>query len=67
MKPTTEMTAVERARAYGIDISLLEYSLRLTPEERLMGLEGMLALVEDFARARDRKRASAPGSSASSR
>ena len=63
---TKEMTAVERARDYGIDISLLDFCLRLTPEERLIGLEGMLALAEEFARARDQSRAAtSPASSPS--
>lgn len=61
-----EMTAIERARDYGIDISLLDSCLRLTPEERLIGLEGMLALAEEFARARDQGRAAtSPASSMS--
>ena len=47
-----EMTAVERAREYGIDISLLESWLALTPTERLIRNEGMLALAREFARAR---------------
>lgn len=29
------LTAVQRAEAYGIDLSLLEENLRLTPSERL--------------------------------
>jgi hypothetical protein len=29
------LTAVERARAFGVDISLLVKNLRLTPKERL--------------------------------
>jgi len=49
---TKEMTAVERARDYGIDISLLESALALTPTERLMQFEGMLELVEEITRAR---------------
>ena len=48
---TKEMTAVERARAHGIDLSLLESSLRLTPTERLIQNEGMLALVREPERA----------------
>jgi post-segregation antitoxin (ccd killing protein) len=32
---TVPLTAVERARAFGVDISLLMENLRLTPKERL--------------------------------
>ena len=52
---TKEMTAVERARAHGIDLSLLESSLRLTPTERLIQNEGMLALVREPERAMPQK------------
>ncbi len=48
---TKEMTAVERARAHGIDLSLLESSLLLTPTERLIQNEGMLAVVREPERA----------------
>jgi hypothetical protein len=48
---TKETTAVDRAREYGIDLSLLESSLRLTPTERLIQNEGMLALVQEPERA----------------
>ena len=45
---TRELTAVERAREYGIDISLLESSLQLTPTERLIRAQDLLALGEAF-------------------
>lgn len=36
---TASTSAVERARAFGIDVSLLVENLRLTPEERLSRAE----------------------------
>ena len=56
-----EMTAIERARDYGIDISLLESHLALTPTERLIGNQNMLALAEAFAQAREEERARRQG------
>ncbi len=53
-----ETTAVERARDYGTDISLLESALALTPTERMMQFEGMLELVEEITRARLQRDAS---------
>lgn len=47
-----ELEAVERASAYGFDISLIESSLALTPTERLIRNEGVLALARAFARTR---------------
>ena len=41
------LTAVGRAPEYGIDTSLLESSLRLTPTERLIQNEGMMAQVRE--------------------
>lgn len=38
-------TAVERAEAYGIDLSLIEENLRLTPEQRLDRHQGALELM----------------------
>ena len=35
IEDTVPVTAVERARAFGVDISLLVENLRLTPKERL--------------------------------
>lgn len=50
------MTAVQRAEAYGIDISLLEENLRLSPAERIarhdQALELAMALQEAKKRAR---------------
>ena len=60
-KRKRKMDAVERAKAYGIDISLLESSLALTPTERLIRNEGMLALARAFARARAQKNATDRG------
>ncbi len=54
-KKPKELTAVDRARAHGIDLSLLESSLRLTPTERLIQNEGMLALVREPERAMEQQ------------
>ena len=61
-----EMTAVARARDYGLDISLLRSSLALTPTERLIRNEDILALAEAFAQSRITKRASDPSPPAAS-
>lgn len=45
-------SAVERARRYGIDISLLRTQLRRSPEARLQGLDTHRAFVLDLLRAR---------------
>lgn len=54
------LTARERAEAYGIDLSLLEANLALTPEERLRQndrvLNEALALQAALARSRARTR-----------
>ena len=34
-KATKHMTAVQRAEAYGIDVSLIDENLRLTPTEKI--------------------------------
>ena len=45
-------TAVERAQAYGIDVSLITENLRLTPEERMDQNQAALDLAEALQRAR---------------
>jgi hypothetical protein len=35
VEDTVPLTAVERARAFGVDVTLLVENLRLTPRERL--------------------------------
>lgn len=47
------LTAVERAEAYGIDLSLLEDNLRLTPGERLRRNDAALALIFALRSARE--------------
>ena len=42
---TVPLTAVARARAFGIDVTLLEENLRLTPEQRLERAQRSLASV----------------------
>ncbi len=46
------MTATERARAYGIDLSLLDENLRLTPAERLRQNDAALELITALRGAR---------------
>lgn len=43
---------------FGIDITLLEENLRLTPTERLEQLVRMIAFSEELQLARERKKAS---------
>lgn len=45
------LTAVERARAYGIDISLLDENLRLSPAERLARNDSILNEAASLRRA----------------
>jgi hypothetical protein len=40
------LTAIQRAELYGIDLSLLEENLRLTPEERLRQNDRLLNEAE---------------------
>lgn len=56
------LTACERAEAYGIDLSLLEANLALTPEERLRQNDRVLneALALQAALARSRARTHPP-------
>ncbi|GAT31912.1 hypothetical protein TSACC_2307 [Terrimicrobium sacchariphilum] len=56
------LTARERAEAYGIDLSLLEANLALTPEERLRQNDRILneALELQAALARSRARTHPP-------
>lgn len=50
------LTAVQRAEAYGIDVSLLEENLRLTPEERIVRHDQALELVSALREAKTRAR-----------
>ncbi|MBI5473165.1 MAG: hypothetical protein HY961_12550 [Ignavibacteriae bacterium] len=47
-----EKSAIDRAREYGIDISLLESSLKLTVEERLQRLQEWNEFYEEIKVAR---------------
>ena len=42
------LTACQRAEAYGIDLSLLEENLRLTPTERLRQNDHALGFIESL-------------------
>lgn len=47
------LTAAERAAAYGIDLSLIEDNLRLTPAARMERNEQALALVRSLEKHSD--------------
>ncbi len=47
--------ALARAEAFGIDLSLLRESLKLTPTERLLRHERALELANAFRRAGEKK------------
>ena len=47
------MTAAERAADYGIDLSLIEENLRLTPEQRMDQNQSALDLVKALQAARN--------------
>jgi len=51
------LTARERAAAYGIDLSLLDENLRLTPAERLRQNDAALELVDSLRSGLNRARA----------
>jgi hypothetical protein len=51
------LTASQRAEAYGIDLSLLDENLRLSPAERLRRNDQALALVESLQTGLKRGRA----------
>ncbi len=51
------LTATQRAESYGIDLSLLEDNLRLTPAERLRRNDQALELVESLRSGMKRARA----------
>jgi malate/lactate dehydrogenase len=38
-RPSRRGSAIERAKAYGVDVTLLDSALRRTPEERLQLLD----------------------------
>lgn len=42
------LTAVERAAAYGIDLSLLEENLKLTPQERLRRHDRLINEIDEL-------------------
>lgn len=50
-------TAVERAVAYGIDISLLDDNLRLTPSERMDRNDAAIKLAHSLKQAMNHARA----------
>jgi len=51
-----EMAVYEDDATYGIDVSLLEANLRLTPEQRLRRHDRTLTTIEKLRSAMDKKR-----------
>ena len=51
------LTASERAAAYGIDLSLIDDNLRLTPSERLARNDAAIDLAHSLKRAMKHARA----------
>ena len=47
-----ELSAIERAKEYGIDITLLESSLRMTIDQRLQRLQEWAMFTEEVNKAR---------------
>ena len=58
-KEESYKSAVERAREFGIDISLIEENLKRTPSERLESMISMLEFTDEarvsLARQRDKR------------
>jgi len=54
-KHTTKKSAIERAKEWGIDLSLLEENLRLTPTERLEKMISFQRFVERIRAEKQRK------------
>lgn len=47
-RPSRRGTAIERAKAYGIDVTLLDSALRRTPEERMRGVAEHMRILSDI-------------------
>ncbi|MBI4548881.1 MAG: hypothetical protein HY707_12935 [Ignavibacteriae bacterium] len=61
MNEEKQKSAVERAKEFGIDISLVEENLKRTPTERVEAMLSMLELVEEARRAKSRRQHLQPG------
>jgi sulfite reductase beta subunit-like hemoprotein len=57
LEATKHLTAVQRAEAYGIDISLIDANLRLTPTQKIRQIDIALNQVEDLQSALAQTRA----------
>jgi hypothetical protein len=55
MNEKNDKSAIERAREFGIDISLLEENLKRTPTERLLSLQETMKFFEEVRSARERE------------
>ncbi len=47
-RPRRRGSAIERARDYGIDLTLFDSALRRTPEERIRGVAEHMAILSDL-------------------
>jgi len=47
-RPSHRGSAIERAKAYGIDVTLLDSALRRTPEERIRGVAEHMRILSDI-------------------
>ncbi len=47
-RPSRRGSAIERAKAYGIDVTLLDSALRRTPEERIRGVAEHMRVLSDI-------------------
>ena len=56
--PAEEKSAIQRAREFGIDLTLLLENLRLTPTERLRKAQRVMDSLDSFRREFARWRAS---------
>ncbi|MBS4028903.1 MAG: hypothetical protein KGZ58_09715 [Ignavibacteriales bacterium] len=55
METDEKKSAIQRAIEYGIDITLIESNMRLTPTQRLEKLQGMMELIEEMKKVRTRR------------
>jgi len=47
-RPSRRGSAIERAKAYGIDVTLLDSALRRTPEERIRGVAEHMRILSEI-------------------
>jgi len=57
MREPERTTAAERAEAYGIDLTLIDLQLSMTPDERVRAHESAWRLAQELVRAGEEYRA----------